>query len=295
MEKVLKVLRTAYPELSASKKRAVSYLLNNYPSFYMDTVLELAEKIGVSDTTIINLCTELGFEGYSGFKRAVREEMTTADTGEEIDDAAEAADDVSDIVQTAKCTSEAIIKTLQDEDNQNAILRAKTLCGNATRIYFVGFWTYSALAKKNALLFLHHGYPTEAIYPDMSDYIAHLQWVPSGSVAIVYDFSRYVTALTEICTFLKERGIPIILITDNGPCPRLSMADAVVSCLPETTHTIPSSSPVVECVVNAILILLKKEFPRSASGYSRSLRDAVFTRFNTYGVVEPSATNTDRI
>ena len=296
MEKVLKVLRKAYPELSASKKRAVSYLLNNYPSFYMDTVQELADKIGVSDTTIINLCSELGFQGYSGFKRTVREEMTSSNADVDAEDFSDAEGDQAELRQIAKGISDAVTRTLCDEDNQNSLIRAKSLLGKASKIYFVGFWTYSAVAKKSALYYLHHGYLTEAVYPDMGDYIEHLQWVPEGSVAVVFDFARYVTALTEICTFLKEKGIPIILITDNGPCPRLGMADAVISCLPESTNTFPGSqSSVVEAVLSSLLSLLRKDYPKHASQYSNSLRDAVFTRFNTYGVVEPSSINTERI
>ena len=36
---------------------------------------ELAEIIGVSDTTIINLCVDLGFTGFSEFKKTVSDEI----------------------------------------------------------------------------------------------------------------------------------------------------------------------------------------------------------------------------
>ena len=41
----------------------------------LDHVAVLAERIGVSDTTIINLCADLGYSGFAAFKRAVRKEL----------------------------------------------------------------------------------------------------------------------------------------------------------------------------------------------------------------------------
>jgi len=58
---IIKLIREAYPELSSAKKSAASYFLNHYTSLQFATVTELAERIGVSDTTIINLCADLGY------------------------------------------------------------------------------------------------------------------------------------------------------------------------------------------------------------------------------------------
>ena len=60
MADVIKQIREIYPQLSSAKKAAASYFLNNYQALQFATVTELAERIGVSDTTIINLCADLG-------------------------------------------------------------------------------------------------------------------------------------------------------------------------------------------------------------------------------------------
>ena len=57
MADIIKLIREAYPGLSSAKKSAASYFLNHYTALQFSTVTELAEQIGVSDTTIINLLT----------------------------------------------------------------------------------------------------------------------------------------------------------------------------------------------------------------------------------------------
>jgi len=287
MESILTVLRNAYPGLSPSKKKVVSYFLNHYSTLHMDTVTELAEKIGVSDTTIINLCSELGFLGYSGFRRSAKEEILLASGGRKWEKLQE-NDRSAGIRAFSAETVDSVTKTLEDPEIMESIIKAADLLGKSGMIYTVGFWSYSAVAKVGALKLMYRGYRSEAIYPDMGDYIDHLLWTEEGSVAIVYDYSLYVTALTEVCSILKERNIRIILITDTGPCPRISMADVVIHC----KSGVESLGMIV---TDAIMENLITAYPRSKPEYSTRLREGVFTRFNPYGVIEPSGGNVPRI
>ena len=67
MQDTMQKIRDIYPSLSSAKKAAASFFLNHYSSVPISTVTELAESIGVSDTTIINLCVDLGFKGFATF------------------------------------------------------------------------------------------------------------------------------------------------------------------------------------------------------------------------------------
>lgn len=287
MSSILSTLRNAYPQLSASKKKVASYFLNNYSTLHMDTVTELAEKIGVSDTTIINMCTELGFNGYSGFRKMAKNEILSA-SGSNVSDTLENADRIGRI-RSWISQKKDILSTISDStENVENMIKAVDLLGHTKKIYIIGFWSSSAVAKAMALRFLFSGFNSEAIYPDMGDYIDHLLWTEEGSVAIVYDFSLYVTSLTEVCSILQERKIKIILITDNGPCPRISMADVVINA-----HS--GSEGIASMVTETLLQEMITAYPKEKTEYNVRLREGVFTRFNPYGVIEPSGGKVPRI
>lgn len=287
MKSIVQHIREVYPSLSSSKKRVASYILNNFSTVHLDTVLELSEKIGVSDTTIIKFCNDIGYYGYSGFKRAVRDELTSP--AEYLKDRNIASEHIGEFVSGAIDDHISSIQaTLSQTDNIKAFSDSIELLSAAKKIYCIGFYYHAATAKQMALKFMGQLYSAEAIVPDLGDYIDHLMFLEKGSVAVVFDFSLYTTALTEICTILRENDVKIILITDNGACPRIHMADIVIHCLSGTGQPDPLHSDQVTCsaVCDLILRLLSVKYPRENTSYFKNLRQGVFTKFNPYGVYE---------
>lgn len=286
MSSILNEIRKAYPELAPSKKRVASYFMNNYTNLFMDTVTELSQKIGVSDTTVINLCNELGFQGYSGFRKAVKKEVLSS--SEENLKTQETPVETERIVDYL---TDGLRRTFDSKENLGAVMKAVDWLGKAERIYCVGFWTLSGTAKSMALRLSRAGYRAEAVYPDMGGFIDQIRWSKEGDAAIVYDCMRYITSITEICSIFRDHGVRIILITDNGPCPRIPMADAVVHCEQGSTaeFRMIDSSTQIAAVDNVIYHLLSEKYPRQEDGYDQKIREGVFTRFNPYGVIEPDS------
>ena len=295
--KIIQKIRNSFEQLSPSKKKVASYFLNHYSTLYLDTVVELAEKIGVSDTTVINFCSDLGFYGYSEFKQMLKEELMADRTPPET--APAGTSDVSArMLAHAGCIADNLQITLTDSENQAALAAAVDLLASADKIYFVGFYNKAALAKSEALYLLYRGYEAEAIYPDLGDYIDHLLWAKEGSVAVMYDMAQYSSGLTEICSVLKEKNIPVILITDMGPCPRLTMANVVIHCHadPEKDSNLPPDEDVLcHSVSRLMLTALTDLHPGKVDSYNGMLREGVFTRFNPYGAIETSNNRLDRI
>ena len=294
--KIIQKIRNSFEKLSPSKKKVASYFMNHYSTLYLDTVTELSGKIGVSDTTVINFCSDLGFYGYSEFKERLKEELL-ADVALPEEIPKETPDVLSLFSSHTDAVTVNLRDTISDPENRTAITKAVELLSDARKIYFVGFYNKAALAKSEALFLLYRGYEAEAIYPDLGDYIDHLLWAKKGSVAVVYDMALYSTGLTEICSVLREKNIPVILITDMGPCPRLSLADVAVHCHfdSEETDLHPDEDVLCHAVSRALLTVLTDLHPRRTDAYNEALREGVFTRFNPYGAIETSSGRLDRI
>ena len=287
MADIIKLIRDAYPGLSSAKKTVASYFLNHYAALQFSTVTELAEEIGVSDTTIINLCADLGFGGFSSFKRAVRadlqQETAISISPQNQEDSRETL--VSELAATV---IKEIQATYSDYNNLATIAESAELMAKAKTVYAIGFWSFSALAKEFCLSLRREGWKAEAIYPDMGDYIDKVLQITSEDVVIAYDFSLYINSMMEICEILHKQQVPIILVTDMGPCPCLPYATLSLHCKGKAFFSLGSTISHLLC---SLSVKLK---PQPKHDYE-IVRGAVFSRFNPYGVIEPKGGYSERI
>jgi len=292
MADVIQQIRDAYPGLSSAKKSAASYFLNHYHSLQFATVTELAEQIGVSDTTIINLCADLGYSGFSGFKKAVRANIQaeTVSTPPAADASGESS--LSRIHTLTAPILQAAADTFADAKNCEAILQAAKMLTKAKTIYAIGFWSSASLAQELCLQLRRKGWRAEAIFPSLGDYIDKVLQITKDDIVVMYDFSRYIAGLNEICLLLQKQGVPIILVTDMGPCPCLPYASVSIHCHPAETHK--STLPQAAIIGYLLRILAFEMLPQEQSDYE-TLREGVFTRFNSYGVIEPDADYNNRV
>ncbi len=287
MADIIKLIREAYPGLSSAKKSAASYFLNHYAALQFSTVTELAEKIGVSDTTIINLCVDLGFSGFLSFKRAVRENLQQ-ETATSISLLKQEDSKETMVSELAATVLEEFRATYSDQNNLAAIAKGAELMSKAKTVYAIGFWSSSALAKEFCLSLRREGWKAEAIYPDMGDYIDKVLQITSEDVVVAYDFYLYINSMMEICQILHKQNVPIILITDMGPCPCLPYASLSLHCKGKVFFSIGST------IGYLLRILASKLKPQPKHDYEK-YREGVFSRFNPYGVVEPKGGYSERI
>ena len=287
MADIIKLIRDAYPGLSSAKKTAASYFLNHYAALQFSTVTELAEKIGVSDTTIINLCADLGFGGFSSFKRAVRADLQQ-ETAISISPPNQEDSRETMVSELAATVIKELQATYSDYNNLATIAESAELMAKAKTVYAIGFWSFSALAKEFCLSLRREGWKAEAIYPDMGDYIDKVLQITSEDVVIAYDFSLYINSMMEICEILHKQQVPIILVTDMGPCPCLPYATLSLHCKGKAFFSLGSTISHLLC---SLSVKLK---PQPKHDYE-IVRGAVFSRFNPYGVIEPKGGYSERI
>ena len=69
LEKIMR-LQASFP---AAQRLVAAYILNNSYQIPFLSVTALAKKVGVSDSTIIKFCAQLGFDGYGEFKKLFSE------------------------------------------------------------------------------------------------------------------------------------------------------------------------------------------------------------------------------
>ena len=56
-------------KMSKGQKRIVEYISTHYDSAAFMTAAKLGEAVGVSESTVVRFASDLGFDGFSEFKK----------------------------------------------------------------------------------------------------------------------------------------------------------------------------------------------------------------------------------
>ena len=70
---LLKIIENGMDSFSKGQKAIARFILEHYEKAAYMTAAVLGKKTGVSESTVVRFASELGFEGYPEFQRALRE------------------------------------------------------------------------------------------------------------------------------------------------------------------------------------------------------------------------------
>ena len=166
---LLTLIKNSYETLAPAQKSVARYIVESYQNIPFLSVTAMAREIGVSDTTIIKYCMQLGFSGYGDFKRQVTNAVqVNADWHSRFE---AHLDSVG--TKSAYSTYETEVKNLQgtfsnpiNQQNYEVLLDA---LDRAETIYIMGFRSSSVLARFMSLSLGQIGYRTQLLAPEACD------------------------------------------------------------------------------------------------------------------------------
>ena len=68
-------IKRSLPSMSKGHKLIANYILDHYDKAAFMTAAKLGQTVGVSESTVVRLASELGFEGYPALQRAIQDVM----------------------------------------------------------------------------------------------------------------------------------------------------------------------------------------------------------------------------
>lgn len=81
MKNILKEITQRYSSFSSSEKKVAEYILKNPDTVILLSMRAMAEKIDLSDNTILRFCRTCGFTGYLDFKSSLIPQLLTKEGG----------------------------------------------------------------------------------------------------------------------------------------------------------------------------------------------------------------------
>lgn len=218
-------MRTVREDLSANEKKIADFILENSALIRDYSSQNLAESVGVSQSSIIKFSQKLNYRGFTDLKLAIHESVVKNDSDEVADEknAFKNGKTASAAEQLYGIKNEALLTTMELNDEQR-ILSAVKLLEQGKRIQIIALGSGSLVARNFASMLIQIG---KSVIAEVDTYIqlSSVMTLGKGDVVFVISFSGQSSKMLQITRQAKKAGVAIISLTNYSANPIRSLAD----------------------------------------------------------------------
>ncbi len=225
MSNALLRLRERSQSFSNTEREVAASILAD-PKLVVDmSIHDLAKHTFSSASTIVRLCSRLGYSGYKEFRKAVTYELALREQSMKMDikeiSRSDSLEEIIDKVTYMNIVSLEETKTLLNVQNLRACV---DLLKNAKVIYLFGLGASLCAAKDAYLKFLRLN-KLCIINDDWHSQLLQARNASREDLALVISYSGATVEIIECMKALKENGTPTIAITRCIESPVSKLAD----------------------------------------------------------------------
>lgn len=276
---VRQLIRRHYAALTQSERRFANALLENYPGAGLASITAAAEGAGVSAPVVARLVQKLGFKGYPQFHQALLAELQAKVSGPAERRAVWAAEAPSShlLNRFAAAVTQNLGQTFANIDTAQFDAAARTLA-TAPGVYVVGGRITRSLAE---YAFTH--------FQAIREGVRHLTAAPAswphyvidmgaGDALLMFDMRRYEENLLRLARIAAERGVRVILVTDQWASPIAGVAEITFNCWGEIPSAWDSNIATLSLVESLIAATQEERWPDARDRFERLDRLFEMTR-----------------
>ncbi len=210
------LVRARFDQLTKSEKRIARYLLRNTDEVAFMAAAELADRLGLSEATVVRFARSLDFSGFPEMRTACqasfRQRVTHASrlSGK----LNELRQDGDIFEQVAITEIDYLTQALQTVDRQ-AIRQAAALLHRAQRIFVFGLGPSISLVDLLAIRLTRTGRQVVPLTASGREVVEPLILMNENDVLFAIGFFDVTPALNMVLHHAQEVGAPCILLTDN--------------------------------------------------------------------------------
>ncbi len=205
-------------ELTTVEKTIAQYLLDNNINIKNENVRQIAKNSHTSPSSVMRLCQKLGFQGFSDFKEAYIEELQYIDSHfRNIDPNFPYDKNDKNTVIASKLESlyEETLKDTLSLIHHDSLQKATNALNKASIIYICTGGVSREMANIFKENMLKIG-KTVIIYSHMNDVYVSACYCDQNSCFLMISYSGETHNTINVAKKLKERNIPMIIITSYG-------------------------------------------------------------------------------
>ncbi|WP_407267869.1 MurR/RpiR family transcriptional regulator [Radiobacillus sp. PE A8.2] len=221
----LVLISSNYKSMTKSEQKVADYINEKTKEVVYLTVTDLAEKIGVGETTVLRFCRKLNYRGYQEFKMAIAQSLVVLD--EQIETEVKEGDSID--VMASKITQQNT-KTLKDSLEIlafDSIEKSMTAITKANSVHFFGIGSSGITAQDAEHRFMRMGFN---VYQSSDAHVMAMKasLVSKQDVVIGISTSGSTKDVVDAIRIAKENNAYVICITNHARSPITQYADVIL-------------------------------------------------------------------
>ena len=217
---------------TVAERKIAGYIKDNMDKAVHCTLLELAESIGVSDTTVVRFCKSLGYKGFQEFKICAA--METIPSGQQYHPKLKKDDNPEEICKKIFATEiTALQRTLQSLDME-VITKVGHILSRASRIAFAGTGASMLVCRDAHHKFLQIGVHVSAA-EDKDIQLMEAALLHPGDVLFAVSHSGNNLHVLHAAELGRSCGATVVGLTQVGKNSLAQIADYTITTVSEET------------------------------------------------------------
>ncbi|MGY0556879.1 MULTISPECIES: MurR/RpiR family transcriptional regulator [unclassified Lysobacter] len=243
MSALLKI-RAERDQMSAIERRIADFVLDNAQLLRDYSSQQIANALGISQSSVVKFCQKLGFKGYPDLKYSVGEAIVRASNGDnQVDDQGSDADPdgsaAGDLWQR-KTEAEQETRSINPPQSVAAVATAIAVAAEGGKVFLIGLGADDIRARAFALKLSLLGILAVHNF-DPAHMAASVSAAAPGDVLLVLSEHGKAAPLCHLARCFRERRGTVISVTRHTSNPLRAYADLslLVSAHDDRVHIQP--------------------------------------------------------
>nr|WP_244431172.1 MurR/RpiR family transcriptional regulator [Mesorhizobium terrae] len=250
--------------MPAGERRAAQTLVANYPVIGLKTVADFSQQAGVSSPTILRFVARLGFQNYPEFQSALQDELA-AQLQSPASRAATAPSRSDAASPMIEATLDNLRETFRHLSDRQLNEIAEKMADHRGHMFLIGGRFTDPLARYMAAHLaiirpnVFHLVGQESMWRD------RLIDMGKRDVLVIFDIRRYQDSLIRFAEKAHQRGVQIVLFTDQWLSPIARFARHVIAgrtAVPSPWDSSAALFVVAETLIGAVTRQMEPESAR---------------------------------
>jgi DNA-binding MurR/RpiR family transcriptional regulator len=224
-------IRSERDQMSAVERRIADFILDNAQLLRDYSSQQLANALGISQSSVVKFTQKLGFKGYPDLKYSVGEAIARADNGDDEAGVARAGGESGDLqgagLWRRKSEAEEATRLINPPQTLAAVAEAIGTAGRSGKVFIIGLGEDDIYARGFALKLSLLGILTVHNF-DAARMTANVSVAAPGDVLLVFSEHGNHPALCKISRYFRERRGQVISVTRHTANPLRTLADVAL-------------------------------------------------------------------
>ncbi|AOS98198.1 HTH-type transcriptional regulator MurR [Microbulbifer aggregans] len=270
-------IRAMRDSMSNHERRIADFLLENVEEVRGKSSKALAERIGVSQSSVVKFSQKLGYKGYSDLKLSLTESLArTSLLPKAIHGDIAIGDNVTTVAQKLIARKTVSLNETLAVNPESQLLAAVALLAGSGRILMAGVGASSLVAKDLAFKLMKLG-KSVLVESDTHVQMANAATLGEGDVIFAISESGQTQEVIRVAEAGLAQGAAVISLTSFSRNPLVDVAGINLFCVADEAGTRSSSilARTAQLMVTDLLFLLMSQRDEKAKDLFERSRDAV--------------------